>query len=99
MELLPNHEFQPKAPISRGELASALARLSRLLRVPDQHASISAPDVATTNAIYSEIQLVLGNSIMGLEDSGSFNLGGSVSGRQAVRSVDRLLRIFQQAGR
>jgi Flp pilus assembly protein TadD len=99
MDLLPNHEFQPQAPISRGELAAALGRLSRLLQVPDQRASISAPDVSSTNAMYPEIQLVLGNSIMALEDSGSFNVGGQVSGAQAARSADRLLRIFQQAPR
>jgi hypothetical protein len=30
---------------------------------------------------------------MGLEDSGNFNVGGTVSGEEAVRAVDRLLRL------
>jgi tetratricopeptide (TPR) repeat protein len=98
MDPLPNHQFEPSAPISRGELATALARLSRLLGLPaGQSPPISAPDVAASNAMYAEIGQVLGSSIMTLEDSGSFNLSGSVSGRQAVHSAERLLRIFQKA--
>jgi len=37
--------------------------------------------------------------MMTLEGSGTFNVSGQVSGRQAVQSVDRLLRIFQQVER
>jgi hypothetical protein len=96
MEAMPNHEFYPAAPISRGELAMALGRLTRLLGLkPGSASQVAAADVSASNAMYSEIQLVLDNSIMGLE-SGSFNVGGQVSGSQAVLSVDRLLRIFQQ---
>ena len=75
----------------------ALGRLTRLLGLkPGSASQVAAADVSASNAMYSEIQLVLDNSIMGLENSGSFNVGGQVSGPQAVLSVDRLLRIFQQ---
>jgi len=100
MEPMPNHDFYPAVPISRGELATALGRLSRLLDVKLGSASpVSASDVVASNSMYSEIQLVLDNSIMDLENSGSFNVNGQVSGSQAVLSVERVLRIFQQTQR
>jgi hypothetical protein len=100
MDPFPNHDFEPSEGVSRGDLALAFARLSRLLGLSADSASpASAPDVTPTNALYPEIQLVLGYSIMSLEDSGSFNVRGQVSGRQAVTSAGRLLRIFQQAQR
>jgi tetratricopeptide (TPR) repeat protein len=97
---MPNHTFEPTAPITRGDLATALARLSRLLSVsPASVRPIAAPDLAPTNAQYAEVQLVLGSGLMTLEDSGRFNVGGLVSGREAVRSADQLLRTFQQVQR
>ena len=76
----------------------ALARLSRLLSVsPNPSSPIAAPDLAPTNAQYSEVQLVLGLSLMTLQDSGSFNVSGEVSGQEAVNAGERLLRTFQQA--
>jgi hypothetical protein len=100
MDALPNREFEPSAPLERGDLAKAFARLARLLSVPEKSASFTTPqDVAPTSALYGDIQLVLGYGILGLEDSGSFNISGEVSGRQAVQSAHRLLRTFQQAQR
>jgi tetratricopeptide (TPR) repeat protein len=101
MEPLPNHAIEPSAPLSRGELALALARLSRLLRLPaavEQSAAVPVPDVTVSHALYAEIQQVLGAGVMGL-DAGNFNVTGRVPGRQAVDSLDRLERIFQQAPR
>ncbi len=97
MEPFPNHNFEPSAPILRGDLAQSLARLSRLLGVSAAAESPNAaPDVDPANALYPDVQLVLGRGMMSLEDSGSFNVVGQVPGRRAVQSVDRLLRIFQQ---
>jgi tetratricopeptide (TPR) repeat protein len=100
MEVLPNHYFEPLTPMKRGDLAKALARLSRLLGVSGAAATpIAAPDLAPANALYSDVQLVLGSGIMTLQDSGSFDVSGDVSGQQAVRSADRLVRTFQQLTR
>jgi len=100
MDALPNREFEPSTPLERGDLAKAFARLARLLSVPENSASSTTPqDVTPTSALYGDIKLVLGYGILGLEDSGSFNVSGEVSGRQAVQSADRLLRTFQQAQR
>jgi tetratricopeptide (TPR) repeat protein len=100
IDAFPNHDFEPSIPISRGDLARAFARLSRLIRVSaDQAKPVSAPDVAETNAMYPEVRLVLGYGVMSLEDSGSFNVSGDVTGGQAVQSAEQLLRIFQQVQR
>jgi tetratricopeptide (TPR) repeat protein len=100
MQPFPNHNFEPSVPLTRGELARGLARLSRLLAVSAPSISSNdLQDVASTNTMYTDVQLVLGSGMMTLEGSGAFNVTGQVSGRQAVQSVDRLLRIFQQVQR
>jgi len=100
MQPFPNHSFGPSVPLTRGELARALARLSRLLAVSAPATSSNdLQDVASTNTMYTDVQLVLGSGIMTLQDSGSFEVSGVVSGQQAVRSMDRLVRSFQQAQR
>jgi Tfp pilus assembly protein PilF len=100
MDAYPTHDFRPDAPITRGDFARALARLSRLIGMPASAASsVGAPDVASTNTLYPDLQLVLGSGLLTLQDSGSFEVAGRVTGRQAVRSVDQLLRSFQQAQR
>jgi tetratricopeptide (TPR) repeat protein len=100
MDTFPNHDFRPAALITRGDFAKALARLSRLIGLPPKSSTpAGAPDVAPTSALYPDLQLVLGSGLLTLQDSGTFDVSAQVSGGQAVRSVDRLLRSFQQAGR
>src|SRR5215475_5258641 len=94
---LPNHTFEPSTIVTRGDLALTMGRLMRLLSVsPKTTQPIAAPDLASTSALYKEAQLVLDSGVMTLQDSGSFNVSGVVSGREAVRSAETLNRIFQQ---
>lgn len=94
---LRNHTFEPLMPVTRGELALTLARLIRLLGVSRPISQpIAAPDLDPANALFPAAQLVLGSGVMTLQDSGSFNGSGVVSGREAVRSAERLFRLFQQ---
>jgi tetratricopeptide (TPR) repeat protein len=98
LDLFPNHTFEPAASMTRGDFATALARLSRLLGLPPSSSPpISTPDVASTNPLYGEIQLVLGYGLMSLQDSGEFGVSDNLSGKEAVGAAERLLRIFQQA--
>jgi tetratricopeptide (TPR) repeat protein len=100
MDPLPNHAFEPAAPVTRGDLASTLARLSRMIGISDSPSSPIAPsDLAPTNAMYPDIQLVLASGLLTVGDSGSFDVSGRVSGPQAVRAAERLLRTFQQVQR
>ena len=100
MDPLPNHAFAPGVPVTRGDLASTLARLSRLIGLSDSPSLQIAPsDLAPTNAMYPDIQLVLASGLLTVGDSGSFDVSGRVSGPQAVRAAEQLLRTFQQAQR
>jgi tetratricopeptide (TPR) repeat protein len=93
---LPNHTFEPSTMVTRGDLALTMGRLMRLLKAsPEPPQPIAAPDLASTSALYREAQLVLGSGVMALQDSGSFNVSGVVSGKEAVRSAETLNRIFQ----
>jgi hypothetical protein len=95
---LPNHTFEPSTLVNRGDIALALARLIRVLGLsPAAPPPNPAPDLDPTSTLYPEAQLVLGSGVMTLQDSGSFNVSGGVSGQEAVRSAERLFRIFQQA--
>jgi tetratricopeptide (TPR) repeat protein len=90
----PNHTFQPSTPVTRGLFALSMSRLIRLLGVsPADAPPIPAPDLTPGDALYGDIQLVLGSGLMALEDSGSFDVSGEISGEEAVRAVDRLLRL------
>jgi tetratricopeptide (TPR) repeat protein len=94
---LPNHTFEPSTMVTRGDLALTMGRLMRLLSVsPKTSQPIAAPDLTPTSALYKEAQRVLDSGVMTLQDSGSFNVSGVVSGREAVRSAETLNRVFQQ---
>ncbi len=100
VDLFANHTFEPGAAMTRGDSATALARLIRMLGLsPASAAPISTADVAPTNTQYADIQLVLGYALMNVQDSGNFDVSGDVSGREAVQAADRLLRTFQQVQR
>jgi tetratricopeptide (TPR) repeat protein len=100
MDTLPNHTFDPSTLVTRGDFATALARLIQVLGLPtiDIH-PIPTPDVASTNTQYADIQLVLGRGLMTLQDSGAFGISDKISGQDAIRTAERLLRTFQQAQR
>jgi hypothetical protein len=91
---LPNHTFQPSEAVTRGLLAMSMSRLIRLLGVASADTPpIPVPDVNPGDALYGDIQLVVASGLVSLEDAGSFNVGRKVSGEEAVRAVDRLLRL------
>ncbi len=97
MDTLPNHTFQPSSEITRAEFARTLARLIRLLRVaPSEAPPVPVSDVAPSNALHEEIQLVLGHGLMTLDDAGNFRLDGNVSGEETVRAVERLLALTRK---
>ena len=94
MDPFPNHTFQPSEPITRGLFAQSMSRLTRLLGLSSADApAIPLPDVNPGDALYGDIQLVLRSGLLNFESSGSFNASGKVSGEEAVRAMDRLLRM------
>ena len=100
MNTFPNHTFDPSAAVTRGDLATAFARLIRVLGLPSVNAAaLPTPDVPPTSSQYRDVQLVLALSVMRLQDAGGFGVSDSVSGADAVQAAERLLRSFQQAQR
>ncbi len=94
IDSLPNHTFQPSAPITRGLFALSMSRVIRLLGLnPTAAPAIPLQDVSSTDALYADIQVVVNSDLISLEDSGSFDVNGKVSGEEAVRAIERLLRL------
>jgi tetratricopeptide (TPR) repeat protein len=90
---LPNHTFQPGAPITRGQFATSLARLSLMLGLtPPVAPRIPLHDVDASNAAFKDIQTAIGLGLVGLDDSGNFNVDAPISGQDAVHAMERLLR-------
>jgi hypothetical protein len=59
----------------------------------------SAPsDVASTNVLSAEIQLVLSCGLLALDDARNFNISAQVSGGEAVRAMERLLDSWRRKG-
>jgi hypothetical protein len=94
IDAYPNHTFRPAASVSRGEFAASLARLSRLLGLSENGAPlIPTRDLASSNALYRDIQLVLSHSLMSLDDAGNFKIDEHISGKDAVNAVEQLLHL------
>ncbi len=93
-DLRPNHSFDPSAAITRVEFAAAAARLARLIRVAVPPAPpVPATDVGPSHTFYREVQVVLTLGLMEIDDSGTFNVNGTVSGESAVRAIEQLLAL------
>jgi len=100
LEAFPNHTFQPTIPVSRGELATVLARLTRLLSISLPNVPpVPTSDVGSSNALYQEIQMAVSHGLLPLDEAGSFNLDATVSGEIAVQAVERLLGISRGKGK
>jgi tetratricopeptide (TPR) repeat protein len=98
LDVLPNHTFEPVSPVTRGEFASAMARLIHALGLSAPAAQpVPTNDVVSTNPLYADVQLVLGYGVMTSQDSDQFGVSDNVSGPEAVSAADRLLKVFQQA--
>jgi len=94
LDSFPNHTFRPSEAVTRGQFALSMSRLIRLLGLtPAAAPTIRLQDVSSGDALFGDIQLVVTSDLISLEDSGSFDVGGKVSGEEAVRGIERLLRL------
>jgi len=94
LEAFPNHTFQPGVPVTRGLFALSMSRVIRLLGLsPTPAPLIPLHDVSSNDALFGDVQLVLSSDLVSVDDSGSFNANGTVSGEEAVRAIGRLLRL------
>jgi tetratricopeptide (TPR) repeat protein len=92
MDVRPNRTFQPSGSVTRGEFASALARLINRLGISTPAVPpIPLTDVAASNARYKEIQTILAHDLMTLDDNGNFNVNDTISGADAITAITKVL--------
>jgi hypothetical protein len=98
MSVYDNHTFQPRRIINRAELADAAVRLIGVLQsrgarfVPLVEARrIQIADVSPDNLHYQAITAALGYQIMTLTPERLFEPERTVSGEEAIRTMDLIL--------
>jgi len=100
VDLLANHAYQPARIVTRGEYATALCRLIRIVgATPSVASPIPTPDLASSSAFYQDVQLVLQYGLMSLDSAGKFGVDEPITGKEAVNAEVRLMsfsRSFQQ---
>ncbi len=96
LDPLANHTFQPSRIVTRGEFATAMARLSRTLGAKlNSAAPIPTSDLASSGQLYQDVQLVLGSGILSLDKAEKFGVDEPVTGREAVNAEVQLIKILQ----
>lgn len=105
MEPFLNHTFQPNATVSRGDLAFVVSRVLNLIaaRRPQlaaawRDARPKFSDVPAGHLRYPAVSVAVAAGVMSASPEGSFQLGRSVTGAEAV-SVIRKLHELAGSGR
>jgi thioredoxin-like negative regulator of GroEL len=92
MDVYPNHTFQPGATVRRGDLARAAARILDLFRWP-RAAEPKPTDMSPANLFYEPAVRTVAAGLMELTPSGAFEPWRPVSGPDALRVVEGLVRL------
>jgi tetratricopeptide (TPR) repeat protein len=97
MEVFPNHTFQPRVPVRRGDLAYAVSRLLTLIGAsrpalvgPWKDARPAIADVGPDHLSYPAAALAVSSGVLPLLEGGEFGLSRPVSGAEAISAIDRL---------
>lgn len=97
LEVYPNHTFQPRAPVRRGDLATAVSRLLTLVaqRRPGagrdwQNARRRIADVSASHLNYPAVSAAVASGVLPLLDGDTFQLTKPVSGAEAISAIDRI---------
>jgi tetratricopeptide (TPR) repeat protein len=92
MDVYPNHTFQPRATVRRGDLARAVSRV--LTRLGGRTRAGPAPtDMRPSHLDHAAVVTVVGAGLMRLGPAGEFEPWRPVSGREAVDVVGALARL------
>jgi len=94
MDVFPNHTFQPKAAVSRSDLARAVSRVLALSGATPTQAErnrVTMADVGGSHLSYEDISAAVAAGVLTLE-GGNFRPSRPVTGQDAVDAVGRLER-------
>jgi hypothetical protein len=101
MEPYENHTFQPRNPITRSDLAHAVARMLKIISVsrPEllkdwQSRQQKMADVGVSNLHYADASLSVAAGVLPLADGGLFQLSRPVSGAEAIDAISRIERLY-----
>lgn len=94
LDVYPNHTFQPRAFVRRGELAVALAAtLGAIAPTLAEPAAVPAVvDVPADNLNFPAVALAVSLGLLPTDHSGRFDPSRFVSGPEAIEAVDALSR-------
>jgi tetratricopeptide (TPR) repeat protein len=102
LEVHPNHAFQPKRTVTRGELARTLFQVIQYLeskghrfihQIPPDR--IQVPDVNPDHFYYQPISQILSYQVMELFPDKTFRPDQPVPGSEAVKTLDILLALVR----
>ncbi len=97
MEVYPNHTFQPRVVVQRGDLAQAVSRLLSLIGT--SHPALlnqwmegrpAIADIGPDHLSYPAAALGVTSGVLPLIEGGAFGLSRPVSGAEAISAIDRL---------
>jgi tetratricopeptide (TPR) repeat protein len=101
----PNHTFQPRNVIRRGDLAAAASRLLAVIGSRDRALAeswsgkrLAFPDLGGGHAMYAAASVAVASGVMSRLDKDAFGPSVVVSGAEAIATVDRLEALAMRAG-
>ncbi len=106
MEVFPNHTFQPRAVVRRGDLALIASRALSIIGAANpgvgadwRNARRRFPDLSPSHLTYPAASLAVEAGIMQTASDGSFQLSRPVTGAEAVAAVKALKALSERASR
>ncbi len=103
---LPNHTFQPRGRVRRGELATALSRLLGIVLAgrpdPPQASANAAPriaDVSPSHLMSAAVSSVVAAGVLPLLPGDTFQVSRPVPGAEAIAALDRIQALATGAHR
>lgn len=105
LQSFPNHTFQPRNVLRRGDLAVAASRLLALIGNRDRTLAeawtgkrLTFPDLGAGHARYLAASAAIASGVMTRLPNDAFGVSGVVSGADAIEAVDQLAALAARAG-
>jgi tetratricopeptide (TPR) repeat protein len=103
LDPFPNHTFQPRARVRRGDLAAAVSRLVLLAAADDPNrreawttARPTIADMAPGHLSYPAVSVAVASGVMPLDPDGRFGVTRPVPGAEAIDVIERVAALAQR---
>ncbi len=101
LDPFPNHTFQPRSRIRRGDLAAAVSRLLQIAGGDRAEAWTSArpkiADMAPGHLSYPAVSVAVASGAMPLDEADRFSVTRPVSGTEAIDVLERVAALARDA--